>query len=50
LPYAPGEFNRASLISGLEKLLAANDRLTAYQSYLSAVRSAADGALPPARR
>jgi len=54
LPYAPakngGGVTRANLIAGLERLLAANDRLTAYQSYLDKLRAAADAALPPPRR
>jgi hypothetical protein len=54
LPYAPdrkgGEATRANLIAGLEKLLAVNDRLTAFQSYLGAMRGSPEGALPPARR
>jgi hypothetical protein len=53
LPYAPAQkgegVTRANLIAGLEKLLAANDRLTAYQTYLAGLRAAADAALPPAR-
>ncbi|MCX5795750.1 MAG: CpXC domain-containing protein [Elusimicrobia bacterium] len=54
LPYAPARkgagITRANMIAGLETLLAANDRLTAYQSYLGVLRTAADGALPPALR
>jgi hypothetical protein len=54
LPYAPAKngegATRANLIAGLERLLAANDRLTAYQSYLTGLRAAADAELPPARR
>ncbi|MDD5628209.1 MAG: CpXC domain-containing protein [Elusimicrobia bacterium] len=53
LPYAParkGEVvTRANMIAGLQKLLAANDRLTAYQSYLDGLRASAEQALPPAR-
>ena len=52
LPFAPanGEgVTRANLIAGLEKLLAANDRLTAYADCLAALRAAADSPLPPSR-
>jgi hypothetical protein len=53
LPYAPtkkGEgITRANLIAGLERLLAANDRLTAYQSYLTGLRAKGGEALPPVR-
>jgi hypothetical protein len=36
-----GSVTRADLIAGLEKLLAANDRLAAYQAYLDGLRAAA---------
>jgi len=53
LPYAPAKkgegVTRANLIAGLERLLAANDCLTAYQSYLSGLRAAACAELPPPR-
>jgi hypothetical protein len=53
LPYAPAKngegITRANLIAGLERLLAANDHLTAYQAYLDSLRSAPEGELPPAR-
>ena len=52
LPYAPapGEaVTRASLIDGLRRLLAANDRLTTYQACLDGLLASADAALPPAR-
>ena len=53
LPYAPAKkgegVTRANLIAGLERLLAANDRLTAYQSYLDGLRRAPAGELPLAR-
>ena len=44
-----GSVTRADLIAGLERLLAANGRLTAFQSYLDGLRIAADSALPPPR-
>lgn len=50
LPYAParGEAaTRESVIVGLEKLLAANNRLEAYRRYLDKLKSSGD-ALPPA--
>jgi hypothetical protein len=54
LPYAPAQkgegATRANLIAGLERLLAANDRLTAYRAYLDGLRAAADAELPPPRR
>ena len=52
LPYVRagnGSVTRADLIAGLERLLAANDRLTAYQAYLDGLRAAADAELPPPR-
>ncbi|HAM35523.1 MAG TPA: hypothetical protein DEB40_01820 [Elusimicrobia bacterium] len=53
LPYSPAQnegVTRQNLIAGLEKLLAANDRLEAYQACLASLRSGADQGLPPARR
>jgi len=50
LPYAPEKnegVTRANLIAGLEKLLAANDRLSSYRSYLDGLRVAAGAGLPP---
>jgi hypothetical protein len=54
LPYVPppsGSVTRANVILGLERLLAANDRLTAYQKCLETLRgeSAVGAGLPPAR-
>ncbi|MFA6002614.1 MAG: CpXC domain-containing protein [Elusimicrobiota bacterium] len=52
LPFAPARgasMTRANLLSGLEQLLKANDRLTAYQEYLDALRAAPDAALPPGK-
>jgi hypothetical protein len=53
LPYAParkgGQVTRANLIAGLEKLLAANNCLTAYQAYLDGLRAAPAAELPPSR-
>jgi hypothetical protein len=51
LPYAgPAQASRASVIAGLEKLVAANDRLTAYSSYLAELSAAPNAGLPPASR
>jgi hypothetical protein len=47
LPYAGAKATPDSVIEGLEKLLAANDRLTAYSDYLKELRSSK--ALPPAK-
>lgn len=51
LPYSAngaGQATPGSVIAGLEKLLAANDRLTAYSEFLSALKAAGAPALPPA--
>lgn len=42
-----GPATREDVISGLEKLVAANDRLTAYLDYLTALKSSTAGGLPP---
>lgn len=49
LPYQGDKADRVSVIAGLESLLGANDRLTAYQTYLDMLKVGA-GALPPASR
>lgn len=48
LPYAGASPTRDSVIAGLERLLAANDRLTAYDDFLKHFK-AAKSELPPAR-
>lgn len=48
LPYAGKTATRASVLAGLEKLVAANDRLAGYVDYLARLRADASGALPPA--
>ncbi|MDD5657612.1 MAG: CpXC domain-containing protein [Elusimicrobia bacterium] len=53
LPYAaqpPAAPTKSSLVAGLEKLLQTNDRLSAYQSYLAAVRADPAFSIPPAAR
>ena len=50
LPFAPAPSEgatRANVIAGLERIVAANDRLAAYQSYLAGLRGSADAELPP---
>ncbi|MEK7857938.1 MAG: CpXC domain-containing protein [Elusimicrobiota bacterium] len=49
LPFEGGAADRASVIAGLKKLLAANDRLTAYQAYLD-MFAAGKAPLPPASK
>jgi hypothetical protein len=51
LPYAAGKGaapTRAAVVAGLEKLLAANDRLAEYRSYLERLRKDPSEGLPPA--
>lgn len=52
LPYAPRKAKEAAsvatVIAGLEKLLAANDRLAEYRGYLERLKSEAPAGLPPA--
>lgn len=48
LPYAGKTATRASVIAGLEKLLAANDRLEQYRAYLDRLKADASAGLPPA--
>lgn len=48
LPYAGGAPSRGSVLAGLEKLIASNDRLESYARYLAALRADAGAALPPA--
>ncbi len=45
LPYKGTSATRAALIAGLEQLLAANDRLSAYQACLEKLRAAKDDAI-----
>lgn len=50
LPYLARPGRKAtpeSVVKGLEKLVAANERLTAYSGYLAALKSAAASELPP---
>lgn len=47
LPFAGESASRLSVIAGLEKVLAANDRLTAYADYSAALRADARAGLPP---
>jgi hypothetical protein len=52
LPYAEPPTqppSRQGLLNGLERLLAANDRLSAYGELLAALRKNADFQLPPAQ-
>ncbi len=52
LPYAPKKAGapatRESVIAGLEKVLAANDRLAEYAAYLARLKADPAAALPPA--
>ena len=51
LPYVPCEgaqASRRSVIEGLKKLVAANERLTLYSDYLKELKSSDSGGLPPA--
>lgn len=53
LPYAgkPSESpTKETFVSGLEKLLRANDRLSAYQDFLAGLRSDSAFSVPPVRR
>lgn len=47
LPYAGPSASRESVLAGLEKIVSANDRLTAYVDYLKSLR-APGAVLPPA--
>lgn len=51
LPYAParsgGKPTPENVVAGLRKLLAANDRLAAYQAYLESLEANLSGELPP---
>ena len=46
LPYQGARATKASVVSGLERLLKENDRLSAYADYLASLK-AAPAALPP---
>jgi len=48
LPFTGKSASSTSVVAGLEKVLAVNDRLTAYAAYLSKLREGAPAALPPA--
>lgn len=50
LPFKPGRASRQSVIAGLEELAAANDRLTAFSSYLEHLRARPNAELPPSSR
>ncbi len=50
LPFSGKSASRASVVAGLEKVLAANERLTAYADYLARLRADPRAALPPAAR
>jgi hypothetical protein len=54
LPYEPakkgGAATREAVIAGLEKLLAANDRLDEYKKYLARLKAEKAAALPPAAK
>jgi hypothetical protein len=49
LPHTGKTATRESVLAGLEKLVAANDRLTAYVAYLQSLKGS-KSALPPAAR
>lgn len=48
LPYRGAGVTRKAVIEGLERLVKANDRLTSYAEYLSALKSSDEAGLPPA--
>jgi hypothetical protein len=48
LPFAGKRADVASVKAGLEKLLAANDRLTEFKAYLEALKADKHASLPPA--
>lgn len=50
LPFEPGRADRQSVIAGLKKIAAANDRLTAFTSYLAELSASPDAKLPPPSR